>query len=95
MDQDIIAKKPSSPLATSLLAVSMLCLIGAIIFPILELKDLRHEQNDATSSAAKYAKSVYKEYNKNITSAVKDAAAMEKKKERDADDEDDSSDEEE
>ncbi|MCI0652254.1 MAG: hypothetical protein L0Z55_10270 [Planctomycetes bacterium] len=45
MSQDIIEKKPSSPLATSLLAISALCLIGAITFNILELRELKHDDH--------------------------------------------------
>ena len=62
MDQDIIEKKPSSPLGTSLLAITACCMLGAMIVCGMELHELKSGDVAAQSSATKFSTSKYKKY---------------------------------
>lgn len=57
-DQDIIEKKPSSPVSTTLLGISLLAFIGAMVFQVMHVK--RYSEGLNTSplqSAAAWEKS--------------------------------------
>ncbi|MFQ5654474.1 MAG: hypothetical protein ACE5GW_07065 [Planctomycetota bacterium] len=53
-DQDIIEKKPTSPLTTSLLVISAACMIGAIAFMGAQVKKLRVPGAKSATESAKY-----------------------------------------
>ena len=50
-DEEIIEKAPSSPVATYILIVSSLAVVGATIFPILEIADVRAAMTQAERSS--------------------------------------------
>ncbi len=53
-DQPIVERKDSSPLATSLLAISVVCLIVASTLLGMRLKELTYKGNSPTTSAEKW-----------------------------------------
>lgn len=56
-DQDIIEKRPSSPVSTSLLGVALLAFAGAIVFQIMHLNRYSEGLNSSPmSSASAFAK---------------------------------------
>lgn len=56
MDQDIIEKKPSSPVETTLLALAATFMIGAIVLMGMEIAELSHDDNAMDRAASVYAK---------------------------------------
>ena len=71
-DQEIIEKKASSPLATSLLAVAAACLIGAMVFQGLQLKTLTEGEKKPTDSAKAWDSKAKREYNKSYGELLAD-----------------------
>lgn len=70
-DQEIIEKKPSSPLATSLLGAACLCLIGAMVLQGMML--LRYnEGNDANKGVLTSAE----EWSKDTKKLTKEIATI-------------------
>jgi hypothetical protein len=53
-DQPIVERKSSSPLATSLLVLSAVCLLGATIFVGAQLKGLTAQGAEGATSSAQY-----------------------------------------
>ncbi len=51
MEQDIIEKKPASPLATALLGVTTLCLLAAVVLAGLRLNELGYKEKPPTEAA--------------------------------------------
>ncbi|MEM7166221.1 MAG: hypothetical protein AAF581_12195 [Planctomycetota bacterium] len=54
MSDQIIPKRPSSPIATTLLAVCAVAMIGAAVLGCMELKELRVDGKPVTESAAEF-----------------------------------------
>ena len=55
-DQDIIEKKPTSPMATALLAIAAACLIGGMVFEGVMLKRYSYSTSGPTASADAWEK---------------------------------------
>lgn len=82
MNDQIIEKKPSSPLGTSLLAVSCFALIGAIVLLGMRLKD--QTVNGAQGPTAS-AETFYKKNVKKVDDKVKKLLAEHKSEGEDED----------
>ena len=55
-DQDIIEKKPTSPMATALLSIAAACLIGGMVLQGIMLKRYTHSTSGPTASALDWEK---------------------------------------
>ena len=53
MDQDIIERKPASPIATSLLVICAVCMLAAMTFMFIELRELKGGENTPKENAEK------------------------------------------
>ena len=62
MDQDIIEKKPSSPVETTLLALAATFMIGAIVLMGMEIAELGHDENTMDRAASAFAKKELRGY---------------------------------
>ena len=71
MDQGIIEKKPTSPLATSLLAISMCCMLGCMVMCGVQLRELKYKEVDIDKSAESHAAVAQREYKNLIKTRVK------------------------
>lgn len=54
MEQDIIEKKPSSPLLTSLLVIVSICLLSSMVLQGMEIHELTHKQTEAAKSGTAF-----------------------------------------
>ena len=73
-EQPIIERKNTSPLATSLLVVSAVCLLAATIFVGAQIKGLKVDNNtDAVSSADSWAQKTQKRTLREIRALIADA----------------------
>lgn len=57
-EQPIVERRSTSPLATSLLVLSAICLLGAIVFVGAQIRELTHGTSTPTASATQWQKSV-------------------------------------
>ena len=71
MDQDIIEKKPSSPVETTLLALAATFMIGAIVLMGMEIAELGHGENTMDKAASAYAREALGKGKKSYIQTVK------------------------
>lgn len=69
-DQPIIERKNTSPLATSLLVLSAVCLLAATIFVGAQAKSLRYGVEDPTASAEKWQMSEWRKIEREVQEIV-------------------------
>ena len=68
MDQDIIEKRASSPVETTLLALAASFMIGAIVLMGMEIAELSHKDYPSETAAGKYAQEKLTGYTRLISS---------------------------
>ena len=56
MDQDIIERKPASPIATSLLVISAVCMMAAMTFMFIELRELKGDKDTPADNVTQLVK---------------------------------------
>ncbi len=76
-DQPIVERKDSSPLATSLLAISVVCLIAASTLLSMKLKELTLPGKTPTTSASSWESSQWKSVNREAEKVFGDVEADE------------------
>jgi hypothetical protein len=74
-DEEIIEKRPSHPIATACLVLAAIGLVGAIVFQVLEISEVRSGLVNAVKSKPNPHKSILEENSKAFKKACQDVEA--------------------